>query len=133
MSLGFEKIIYCNYKDKEQPIHFKPEADLQFPYIFRVYITSLDTGEQITFSDAQKYWAQIPKNLVTDTNEDRVFLKDVEVEAVVDIERLYNKTGLFGAYQIEVVRYNPEADQRAYTEQTSLLVLTDNGIKIGLE
>lgn len=132
-SYGFENIIYGHYLDKEQPLHWKPEADLNFPYIFRMYIKSLDTGEYIDYSDGQKWWAQFPKILSGDTDENRVFEQDVELEVVLDLSRLYSRAGLFGAYQIDITRYNPESDKRGYTEQTALLVLTEDGTKIGLE
>lgn len=131
--LGFENIIYGHYLDREQPVDFKPEADLNYPLIFRVYIKSLDTGEYIDKSPSEDYWAQVPDTLISDTNESRVFEKDVELRTLIDLSLLYNKTGLFGAYQVDISRYNPESEQRLYTEQTALLILTEEGTKIGLE
>jgi len=131
--LGFEKVIYGHYLDREQPLDFKPEADLNYPLIFRVYIKSLDTGEYVEYSTGRDYWGQIPEVLEADTDETRVYEKDRELRMLLDLGLLYTKTGLFGAYQIDISRYNPENDKRLYTEQTALLVLTEEGTKIGLE
>lgn len=134
---GYSSTLFGHEKSTRKPIHWFLERDVVYPTILRLFLRSLETGQECPESEIQDYWYQIPEEL-PEADTSRIFstLNENGIPRVfvtyINCKRIKELYGS-GVYQVELAECDPETNERLDVQQTALLIIQENSILIGLE
>lgn len=106
------EILYPSYLDTAFEVTIKNEADIPYPYVYRVIVHDIKTGKRINPSDEKDYWAQYPdpiddEDLLIDTS--RVLLAGQDITFRINVALiLLRNDNKYGKYLVSFYTSNQE-------------------------